>query len=67
MQAKLTYQTSHPPAPAAPVAGLYPWRDWCPIAPQIVLKRVILAAAGDKPGLGYLRSDPVWPFLLRLK
>lgn len=59
IQAKLTYQTSHTPTPTALVAGLYPWKDWWPIAPQIVLKRVILAAAGDKPGLGDLRSDAV--------
>ena len=48
IQAKLTYQTSHMPTPTALVAGLY----LRPIGPQTVHKRVILAAAGDKLGLG---------------
>lgn len=64
IEAKLTYQTSHTPTLAALVAGLYPWKNWWPTAPQVVLRMVILAAAGNKPGFGYLRCDPVWSFLL---
>lgn len=66
-QAKPTYQTFYTPIPTALRAGLYLWKGWWPFAPQILHKRVIPVAAGDKPELRYLRFDPEWPFLLRFR